>query len=485
MRYPELKSKAIKGILALTSRSVFLYVIKIVAFTILGVFLNPAQIGMFFVVSAIRDILALFSDVGLGPALVQKQDEPSPREYASTFFVQEVLVVIVVSLGWFFTDRIAAQIGLDAEGVVLYHVILVTLVINSLKAIPSIRLERRLAFNRQVIPQIVEELVFNSVVVYLAWQGFGTTSYSVAVLSSAFIGLIVYYIVSPWFPILAFSWEGIKKLLTYGIQFQGKSYLAVVKDQMLTILLARLVGPEGIGYWGWAQRYAYSPFRFIVDNVTKVTFPTYSRIQDDKALLGKAIDKSLFGVSFTLFPILSLMIVAFPHVVSLIPKFSKWEIAIPSFYLLCLSAGLSAISNVLITALDATGRVRTTLALMIFWIFLTWTTTVVLVTNMGFTGISAASLIVSATVFITIFLVKRQIAFSLTRSVIPFVIASGLSGLVSWSLIAFLPSNFIMLVLGVIAGGISYVLFALAFSREELHRNFKLIYQSLRNGKQT
>ena len=62
-----------------------------------------------------------------------------------------------------------------------------------------------------------------------------------------------------------------------------------------------------------------------------------------------------------LFPVLTMMIFLISPVIALIPKYGKWELALPSFYFLCFGAGISALSNILVNALDATGKVKTTL----------------------------------------------------------------------------------------------------------------------------
>jgi O-antigen/teichoic acid export membrane protein len=190
---------------------------------------------------------------------------------------------------------------------------------------------------------------------FLAVRNFGVASYSWSILVSSLVGLPIYYLISPWLPSLSFSTSSARKMIRYGIPFQGKSILAIVKDDLLTFFLSGVVGPGGIGYWGFAQKFAYYPFRFIVDSVTKVTFPAYSRVQHDKDLLKTGVEKSLMAVSILVFPILTLMALLAKNVLILIPKYHQWLPALPSFYFLCAAAMISALSNILVNTLDATG----------------------------------------------------------------------------------------------------------------------------------
>ena len=166
-------------------------------------------------------------------------------------------------------------------------------------------LERRLAFDRLVIPQIVETLGFYTVAVYLAWKGEGITSFTWAVLVRGVLGLVTMYIVEPWVPALVFPgkalktyvlWAAVPDEFIFGAS-QGRS-VNVVSGEWYYRLLRW-------GYIGWAKKMGGGAARLIMDSVVRVTFPTYSRLQHDKALLVKAIDKTIFGLAGAILPISS------------------------------------------------------------------------------------------------------------------------------------------------------------------------------------
>lgn len=471
MEHEEVKHRAIRGIVALTGRTVLLQAIGAVAFFLLGIFLSPSAIGVFIIVSSVMRILTLFTDVGLGAALIQKKEELDGEDLKTAFTIQELLVVPIVLLGWLISPQVARYAHLDSGGIFLYQVLVFTLFLSSLKVIPSILMERKLAFERQVLPQIVEALVFNSLVVLLAYKGLGITSYSWAVLASSLAGLPIYYYLSPWKISVGLDRSRARQLLSYGAQYQGKSILSVIKDDLLIFFLAGLVGTAGIGFWGFAQRWSYFPFRFVVDSVTKVTFPAYARLQHDSGLLRSAIEKSLFGVSTFLFPILTLLATLIPSLIHLIPKYGKWEPAIFSFWFLCGAAAVSALSNILVNVLDATGRVKITLGLMVMWIILTWGLTVALVLRFGFTGIAAASFLVSLTIGVTIYLVKREVEFSFIANVYRQVLASAIMAAGVWFVVSRFPLSYYSVATAAGLGIIIYGLVMLAFAGEELMKH--------------
>jgi len=475
MLIEELKHKAIRGVVALTGRTLLLQVFNQIGFILLSLYLLPSDIGTFIAVSAFRDILGLFTDTGLGAALIQKKEELDHLDLSSTFVLQEILVIIVAGAGFLLTQPAVRILSLDKAGMYLYWSLLLVLLINSLKVIPSIVLERRLAFEKQVLPAILEAAIFNIVAVALAWRGFGLYSYAPALILSSLFGLAAYYFVSPWRPSLHFSWEKASRLISFGFQFQSKSYLSVIKDQLLTIFLARNIGSSGLGYWGWGQRWAYSPLRFIVDSVNKVTFPAYSRVQHDNTALRVGIEKSLLGVSLILFPVLALMVILVPGLVQLIPKYHKWDPALISFYILCVQGAISGISNILINALDATGRVKTTLKFMLIWIFLTWIFTIILIPRFGFTGIAIAQLLVSLTIVFTVIVLKRVINFTFFGNIITATIGAVGAVLVGLILRYLMPINYLSLGLQGFVSLLTYLFLVWLISGKELKENLAII----------
>jgi O-antigen/teichoic acid export membrane protein len=475
METEHIRNRTIRSIIALTGRTVFLQLVAFGAFFLLGIFLPPSALGVFIAVSALMRIFNFFTDLGFGAALIQKKEELEEADLRTAFTLQEIAVVLAMALGLVVTPLVKSYLALDSQGVFLYYVLLFSLFLSSLKTIPSILLERHLDFERQIIPQIAEAIVFNLLVVILAYKGFGVAAYSWSILLSALVGLPIYYLISPWKIGLGIAVNRARQLFSYGFLFQSKSILAVIKDDLLTLFLGGLVGTTGIGYWGWAQRWAYSPFRLIVDSTTKVTFPTYSRLQHDAEALRKGIEKSLFAIAIILFPVLTVASVLMSRLVTIIPKYSKWEPALPSFYFLCATAAISGMSSILVNALDATGRVKVTLGLMVLWIISTWIFTIYLVGRFGFTGIAMASFIVSLTLIVTIILVKQVVNFSFFRQVFPAAVGSLGAGVTTYYLAR---ADLLSIIVAGSFGMMVYAGIVILLARNELTKNFRLILKA-------
>ncbi|MCL4390452.1 MAG: oligosaccharide flippase family protein [Patescibacteria group bacterium] len=478
MEEDELKHKAVRSVIALTFRTIFLQLIAAVALFLLQIFLSPSQIGVFFVVTSLFQIFTLFTDVGLGAALVQRHEEIEDKDLRTVFFMQEILVVMAIALGVAVTPLIRAYSHLDAAGITLYYVLLFTLFVSSLKVIPSILMERKLAFEKQIMPQIFESIVYYIIVVYLAAKGFGVASYSWGFFVSALVGLPIYYLLSPWRVGFAFARDRAKHFLSFGVFYQGKSVLSVIKDNLFTVFLSGVVGTSGVGYWGTAQRWAYFPYRFMVDSVTKVTFPAYSRAQHNTDILRAGIERSLFAISVVLFPLYAVMTVNINSLIQLIPKYTKWEPAVISFYFLCAQALIAALTNILVNVLDATGRVKTTLYLMILWIIGTWGLTILLIGRLGFTGIAVAQFLVAITIVLVIYLVKRFVNFDFVGNVLWPLLATALMTAVMVAMAKTLPVSFVSVIATGAVGGIIYLVIIWLLASAKILATARLILRA-------
>lgn len=452
-----IKKRSLTGIVALTSRTFVLQLIAFGATFLLTIFLTPQIFGIFYVVTAIINFLGYFSDIGLAAALIQKKEELTHEDLATTFTIQQILVGSAVLIALTISQTIASFYHLDISGLWLLRALIVAFFLSSLQTIPAILLERKLNFNKIVIPQILETLSFYTVAVILAWRGYGIVSFTWAVLVRAVVGVTAMYIISPWRISLYISRDVAKKLLKFGVPFQLNSFIALLKDDLLTVFLGKVLPFSAVGYIGWAKKWADAPLRLIMDSVIRVTFPAFSRLQESKEHLTAAVEKTLFGLSVSIFPISTGLLFFVQPLIHIVPKYSKWEPALFAFYLLTITAVLSGLSTPLTNALNAIGKIKVTLGLMIMWTVLTWALTVTLIRFYGFNGVPIAFLAVSTTLVVVVYLMKQFVKFSFWTSVIFPLIASLVQGAWYWGALRLVPEKILPLTAVGVVGVILYV----------------------------
>ena len=161
------KVKTKKGLIALMTRTAFLQLFVNGAIFILTILLEPKIFGIFIVISSVVAFLRYVSDIGLAAALVQKKETVTSDDLKTTFTIQLLLTLVFIGIAYLLAPLVVDKYELNNEGYLLYLSLLGAFFVSSLKTIPSILLERKLEFNKFVIAEIVETVLFYLVVVFL------------------------------------------------------------------------------------------------------------------------------------------------------------------------------------------------------------------------------------------------------------------------------------------------------------------------------
>lgn len=452
------KERAVKGVVVLTGRTFFLQVVTFAAWLFLTILLDAPQIGIFFMVSAVVNFLRYFADIGLAAALIQKREKVDEADLKTTFTIQQGLVITLILLLFFTTPYLARFYNLSADGIFLVYALGISFFLSSLKTIPSVLLERELNFGKLVIPDVLENLFYNFVAVALAYSGFGVASFAYAVLIRGVVGLVAIYIIKPWVPGLAFSKKSLRKLLSFGVPYQVNTFLATIKDDGLTAVLGGILGASGIGYLAWAQKWAQTPLRLFMDNVLKVTFPAFSRMQDDKDHLARSITRAIFFVCFLVFPSVVGLVVLAPLLIAVIPRYEKWTPALIPLMFVSVNVIFAAATTQLTNLLNAIGRIKTTFKLMVMWTALTWIFVPYLAINYGVNGAALGYSIVGASSVVAIYIAGRYVSFSIVNSALKPLLASLVMGVVILFLRNIIPANIHAVWIITAAGVIVYML---------------------------
>lgn len=414
----DVRERAVRGIIVLTGRTFLLQAISFLAWVFLTILLDAKDIGIFFVVTAVVSFFRYFSDVGLAAALIQKKEAVTDRDLKTTFTIQQGLVLTVLGILYILTPWLTKTYSFNTDGIFLLYSLAIGFFLASLKTIPSILLERTLQFERLIVPDVLENLVYNSAAVFFAWLGFGLTSFSYAILIRGIVGVFAIYFLKPWKPGFGFSGASLHRLLKYGVPYQLNTFLATVKDDGMTAFLGGILGTTGIGYLGWAQKWAQTPLRLFMDNVTRVTFPAFSRMQDDKKALSQSVTRSIFFICFLVFPSITGMVILAPILIEVIPRYSKWEPALLPLYLVSINVIFAAATTQLTNLLNAIGKIKITFHLMVMWTILTWVFIPYLSKLYGVNGAALGYGLVGASSIVAMVVAYQYVHFSIRDAVL-------------------------------------------------------------------
>jgi PST family polysaccharide transporter/lipopolysaccharide exporter len=259
-----------------------------------------------------------------------------------------------------------------------------------------------------------------------------------------------------------FSKESAKSLLKFGLPFQGNSFLAFFKDDLLIMYLGGVIGFKNLGYITFAKKYAEFSIRLITDNINRVAFPLFSRFQKEKQLLEKSLEKILFYETLLIFPVIIGVIFIFENLLKISPKYYlKWNNSLFSFYFFSLSAFFISLTTPFINLFNALGKVKISLYFMVLWTALTWILVPLSIKIFGYQGVSVAFFAMSLTFIFVYIKGKSFVGFSFKESIGKNLIAT-LAMMVYLILIRLFliktVNNYLYLSLSIIGAAVIYLL---------------------------
>lgn len=454
--HADIKKRSLVSVISLFFQSGYSAVLGLAANLILGILLTPDIFGIYGTVLSIISLLNYFSDLGLAASLIQKK-EINDDDIKTTFTVQQLLIITIVTIGFLSTTFVKSFYDLPLEGTYLYWALLTAFFISSLKTIPSVLLERKILFRKIVFVQIIENTVFYISVIILALMGMRIQSFTIAVLIRSVVGLSMIYSISFWKPQIGISKKSLNMLLSFGVPFQASSFLALFKDDLINLYLAKVLGFHDFGYIVWAKKWAEAPIRIIMDNVSRVLFPVLARIQNEKNKVSQLIEKMLYYQTLILAPTLFGLALIMQTFVLIIPKYNKWSPALPAFYIFIIASFLSTYSTPFINLFNALGKVKISFVFMLIWTVTTWICTPLFTQLFGLLGFPLTQLILALTSSLVAMQAKKIIEFEFFKPLAPLIISTILMALIVGLIINSAGSSIMIIIISVVIGITAYL----------------------------
>jgi teichuronic acid exporter len=315
--------------------------------------LAPEQFGLVAMLTIFFAVAQALLDSGFGSALIQRKD-PTPTDESSVFYFNLFLGCAMAGMLYLAAPWIAAfyeQPRLTS----MTRLWSVVLIINSFGIVQTSLMVRNLDFKRQAAVSVTSGLVSGAIAVVLAWRGMGVWSLVWQQVSNSAVRACMLWIVNQWRPQPLFSFQSLREMFTFGSNMMANSLLNTFFDNLYSLVIGKLFSPVTLGYYNRASNLQNHASQSLAMMANRVTFPVFSRLQDDPARLKRGLQKAMTTLAFVQFPLLiGLAAVAKPMVLVLLTE--KWAASIPYLQLLCFAGLLYPVHLLNLNILIALGR---------------------------------------------------------------------------------------------------------------------------------
>jgi len=340
----QLKNKAILGVKWTTLSTIVITVFQIIQLYVLAKLLTPKDFGLMAIVIIITIFIRNFSDLGVSAALIHYQDTDS--EQMSTLFWLNIIVGFFLFSLVLISSPLISEIYSEPILKNLLIILSFSFIISPFGSLFHTVFQKELQFGVIAKIEIIGAVIGVSCVIILAYWGYGVWSivygqlvgFSIRALLFLIIG-IKYYEISFYFNI-----KKVKKYLDFGFFQVGEKAINFLSERADQFLIGYLLGSQSLGYYNFAFNIVNQPVTLINPIFTKVAFPVFSKVQNQKDLLKNYFLKVLKILLLINAPIFLGLVVIAPGFIQFIFG-EKWSESIILIQILSFLSIFRAIGN--------------------------------------------------------------------------------------------------------------------------------------------
>lgn len=242
--------------------------------------LSPDDYGLMALATIITGYVELFSELGLGAAIIQKE-KITQTELSSVFWFALTISILLGAL-CFPLSNLTANIMNEPRVIPLTRFVAIHFVISGLYIVPSNLLRKDLKFKELGFIELIAVMTSLIVMLIIAIHGGGAWALLSGSITRKAVDVMMIYPKAGWYPKFRFNIKDAFNLLKFGSVLALGRSMYYMQERSDSFFAGRLWKSGNVGLYGFAKQLAQIPTDRIVSLVNQVSFPAFSKIQDQK-----------------------------------------------------------------------------------------------------------------------------------------------------------------------------------------------------------
>ena len=350
-----LKQRSIKGGVSTVTGQAISFILTTASYIVLARLLLPADYGLVEMVASVTGFAAIFKDLGLSSAVIQKQ-KITQTEVNSVFWMN-----VLISLG------IALVVAMAAPGIVYFYqeprLLAITLIFALNIFIVGLSLQHNALMKRQMRFTHLTFIQIGSVAMSLlggvifAWLGFGYWALVFQGVIFTVVQTVALWWVCDWKPNFSFDKTKVGSFLKFGAGVTGFDVVNHFSRNMDNVFIGKFVGPIALGLYSKAYQLLMLPITQLRNPLNTVALPAMSTLHGDPAKFKGFYTRYLFILAFFSMPLVVFLGVFADELIFVILG-EQWVEAGPLFQILAIGAFVHPIIGTTGLILITTGQVK-------------------------------------------------------------------------------------------------------------------------------
>lgn len=334
-----LRARSLRGGAVTISGQAAKFFITLGAMAILARLLTPPEFGLIDMVIAIVGFVAIFKDLGLAMATVQRR-EVTQGQVSTLFWINVAVSVVIVgllaalspALGWYYKEPRVVPIALVMAGSVVF---------SGLTVQHQALLRRQMRFAAIAVIEVSALVTSFVIAIACAMSGVGYWSLVTVPVVREFVMMLGVWTACGWRPGPPVRRSGVRSMLSFGAHLTGFNIVNYVHRNLDKMLIGRYSGAASLGIYAKAYQILLLPIHQINNPVTAVAVPALSRLQDQPERYRRYYRRGVFLTAAVSMPAVAFLFVAAERAVLTLLG-DQWLECVPIFHALAPAAWIGS-----------------------------------------------------------------------------------------------------------------------------------------------
>ncbi len=302
--------------------------------------LTPQDFGVFGIATISLALLEILTETGIYVFLIQEKEDI--EKYLNTAWVVSILRGMIIAASLFL---LSAPLSVFFNESRAQQLILWVGLVASIRGFINpaiIGFQKKLEFHKEFLLRMIVIFTESIATIVFTVITHSVMSLVYGLMVSAIVEVALSFFIVRVRPKLKLEKVKLKKMISRGKWVTLSGILGFLTRQGDDAVVAKLINATSLGFYQMAYKFSTLPGTEITDVLSKVTFPVYAKIEQDKKRLLRAYLKTILVSASIVLP-LSTLLFLFPKEVLIFVVGSQWIEATSALRILSIFGALGAL----------------------------------------------------------------------------------------------------------------------------------------------
>lgn len=308
--------------------------VSIIISMILARLLTPDEYGVVAIAYVIIAFLQIFCTMGIGPAIIQRND--LEKDDINNIFTFSLILGFVLALILYLSSGLIADYYENEALINVCHILSIVLFFSAANMVPNALMAKHKRFKEIAQRTLILQLISSVLAIIAAYKGAGVYALLISPVLTA-IGIFIfnwrfYPMGLPKVP----SLEPLKRIFSYSFYQLAFEIINYFSRNLDKLIIGKKLSSSDLGYYDKSYTLMQLPLNNVTAVINPVLQPILSVLQDDMSEMAEKYNKIIRIVSTISFPIGIILFFSAADVI-LVMFGDQWVNSIPVFKILALS----------------------------------------------------------------------------------------------------------------------------------------------------